>query len=155
MLAESIVLCSYATQELNFQELLAYLIQEILSIIVYTSQQVHQDMSGHRICTYTNEYPFTGCVSRQIPHRAFPGTPATRYVHSGVARSQTTPRHWTRLWHAPLVKFCILEVATQIVLETIFEMPLVLSWDQFKPMTSAYVRTVQVFPSIKRQTCEQ
>ena len=31
--------------------------------------------------------------------------------------------------HAPLVKFCILEVATQIVLETIFEMPSVLNWD--------------------------
>ena len=31
--------------------------------------------------------------------------------------------------HAPLVKFCILEVATQIVLETIFEMLSVLNWD--------------------------
>ena len=29
--------------------------------------------------------------------------------------------------HAPLVNFCILEVATQIVLETIFEMPSVLN----------------------------
>ena len=29
--------------------------------------------------------------------------------------------------HAPLGKFCILEVATQIVLETIFEMPSVLN----------------------------
>ena len=28
---------------------------------------------------------------------------------------------------APLVNFCILEVATQIVLETIFEMPSVLN----------------------------
>ena len=29
--------------------------------------------------------------------------------------------------HAPLVNFCILEVATQIVLEIIFEMPSVLN----------------------------
>ena len=56
---------------------------------------------------------------------------------SGVARSQMTPGHCTRLFlvgvggvgwgHAPLVNFCILEVATQIVVETIFEMQLVLN----------------------------
>ena len=31
--------------------------------------------------------------------------------------------------HAPLVNFCILEVATQVVLETIFEMLSVLNWE--------------------------
>ena len=56
------------------------------------------------------------------------------YRGSGVARSQTTLGHCTRsflVWggwgHAPLVNFCIFEVATQMVLETIFEMPSVLS----------------------------
>ena len=56
---------------------------------------------------------------------------------SGVARSQMMAGHCTRLFlvgiggagwgHAPLVNFCILEVATQIVLETIFETPSVLN----------------------------
>ena len=31
--------------------------------------------------------------------------------------------------HALLLTFCILEVASQIVLETIFEMPSVLNWE--------------------------
>ena len=31
--------------------------------------------------------------------------------------------------YSPIVNFCILEVATQIVLETIFEMPSVLNWE--------------------------
>ena len=59
---------------------------------------------------------------------------------SGIARSQTTPGHCTCLFlffflvwegrgQAPLVNFYILEVATWIVLETIFEMPLVLNRD--------------------------
>ena len=34
---------------------------------------------------------------------------------------------WGGWGHAPLVIFCILEVATQIVLETVFEMPSVLN----------------------------
>ena len=58
---------------------------------------------------------------------------------SGVARSQTTSGHCTRFFfffflarggaqgHAPLVNFCILEAATQIVLEPIFEMLSVLN----------------------------
>ena len=57
---------------------------------------------------------------------------------SGAARSQMTPGHGTHFFfwlgggwvqgHAPLVNFCILEVATQIVFETIFEeMPSVLN----------------------------
>ena len=62
---------------------------------------------------------------------------------SGVARSLTTPGHCMRFFsffffislvegggswgHAPLVIFCISQVATQTVLETIFEMPSVLN----------------------------
>ena len=56
---------------------------------------------------------------------------------SGVARSQTTPGHCTRFffffWLGGYFPSKFLEVATQIVFETIFEMPSVL----------------------KRQTCEQ
>ena len=63
---------------------------------------------------------------------------------SGVARSQTTPGHCTRhklfffFWlgggwkHAPLVNFCILEAANQIVLGTntdSFESGVVLTHD--------------------------
>ena len=58
---------------------------------------------------------------------------------SGIARSQTTPGHCTCLFLFCVFFFCfglggggggacILGVATQIVFETIFEMPSVLNW---------------------------
>ena len=57
---------------------------------------------------------------------------------SGVGRSQTMPGHCTYLsvggagWgNTPLVNFCILEVSTQIVLETAFEMSSVLNQEKF------------------------
>ena len=97
---------------------------------------------------------------------------------SGVARSKMMPGHCTSArvgfffflfsffflvgegggWgHAPLVNLWILEVATQIVLETIFEM-LLMGLELGVVLThdfGIYAHAVLVFTSIKCQTCEQ